>query len=87
VVIAINMMDIVRKNGDVINIEALSKSLGCEIVEISALKGTGITEVAEKAIEALQEIAAAFDDAAKLLMQRIYPQLSEKTRKKIGAGL
>ena len=52
VVIAINMMDIVRKNGDVINIEALSKSLGCEIVEISALKGTGITEVAEKAIEA-----------------------------------
>ena len=52
VVIAINMMDIVRKNGDIINIEALSKALGCEIVEISALKGTGITEAAEKAIEA-----------------------------------
>ena len=52
VVIAINMMDIVRKNGDTINIEALSKALGCEIVEISALKGTGITEAAEKAIEA-----------------------------------
>ena len=52
VVIAINMMDIVRKNGDIINIEVLSKALGCEIVEISALKGTGITEVAEKAIEA-----------------------------------
>ena len=52
VVIAINMMDIVRKNGDIINIEALSKALGCEIVEISALKGTGIAEAAEKAIEA-----------------------------------
>ena len=51
VVIAINMMDIVRKNGDIINIEALSKALGCEIVEISALKGTGIAEAAEKAIE------------------------------------
>ncbi|MBE6665086.1 MAG: ferrous iron transport protein B [Ruminococcaceae bacterium] len=52
VVIAINMMDIVRKNGDMIHIEALSKILGCEVVEISALKGTGITEAAEKAIEA-----------------------------------
>ena len=52
VVVAINMMDIVRKNGDIINIEALSKALGCEIVEISALKGTGIAEAAEKAIEA-----------------------------------
>ena len=55
VVIAINMMDIVRKNGDVINIEALSKALGCEIVEISALKGTGVNEVAEKAIEAAKK--------------------------------
>ncbi|MBQ3490498.1 MAG: ferrous iron transport protein B [Clostridia bacterium] len=52
VVIAINMMDIVKKNGDMINIQALSKALGCEVVEISALKGTGIAEVAEKAIEA-----------------------------------
>ena len=52
VVIAINMMDIVRKNGDIIKIDELSKALGCEIVEISALKGTGINEVADKAIEA-----------------------------------
>ena len=52
VVIAINMMDIVRKNGDIIKIDELSKALGCEIVEISALKGTGISEVADKAIEA-----------------------------------
>ena len=55
VVIAINMMDIVKKNGDMIDIPALSKALGCEIVEISALKGTGITEVAEKAIAAAKE--------------------------------
>ncbi len=52
VVIAINMMDIVRKNGDKINTERLSESLGCKIVEISALKGTGIQEAAEAAIEA-----------------------------------
>ena len=52
VVIAINMMDIVRKNGDKINIAELSRELGCKIVEISALKGTGISEAAEAAIEA-----------------------------------
>ena len=52
VVIAINMMDIVRKNGDKINTEELSRQLGCKIVEISALKGTGIMEAAEAAIDA-----------------------------------
>ncbi len=52
VVIAINMMDIVRKNGDIIDIEKLSKRMGCKIVEISALKGDGIHEAAEAAIEA-----------------------------------
>ena len=50
VVIAINMMDIVRKNGDKINISELSRELGCKIVEISALKGTGVMEAAEEAI-------------------------------------
>lgn len=52
VVIAINMMDVVKKNGDKIDIEALSKKLGCHITEISALKGTGVNEAAEKAIAA-----------------------------------
>ncbi|MBQ8210234.1 MAG: ferrous iron transport protein B [Clostridia bacterium] len=52
VVIAINMMDIVRKNGDKINTELLSKQLGCKIVEISALKGTGTQEAADAAIAA-----------------------------------
>ena len=52
VVIAVNMMDIVKKNGDKINTAELSRQLGCKIVEISALKGTGITEAAEAAIDA-----------------------------------
>ncbi len=51
VVIAINMMDIVRKNGDKINIEELSRELGCKVVEISALKGDGIGEVTSLIIE------------------------------------
>ena len=52
VVVAINMMDVVRKNGDKINTEELSRELGCKVVEISALKGTGIMEAAEVAIDA-----------------------------------
>ena len=52
VVIAINMMDIVRKNGDEIKIEELSREIGCRVVEISALKGEGITEALEAAIAA-----------------------------------
>lgn len=52
VVVAINMMDIVTKNGDKINIEELSRALGCKVVETSALKGTGITQAAEAAIDA-----------------------------------
>ena len=52
VVIAINMMDIVRKNGDKINIDELGRHLGCKIVEISALKGDGVMEAAEAAIKA-----------------------------------
>ena len=54
VVVAINMMDVVRKNGDQINTGELSKALGCRVVEISALKGTGIMEAAEAAIDAAQ---------------------------------
>ncbi len=52
VVVAINMIDLVRKEGDKINIAELSRQLGCKVVEISALRGTGITEAAEAAIEA-----------------------------------
>ena len=52
VVVAINMIDVVKKNGDKINIQELSRQLGCKVVEISALKGTGIREAAEAAIDA-----------------------------------
>ncbi len=54
VVVAINMMDVVKKNGDKIDVAALSKAIGCAVVEISALKGTGVAEAAEAAIKAAQ---------------------------------
>ena len=52
VVIAINMMDVVKKNGDKINIDELSRELGCKIVEISALRGEGVMQAAEEAVKA-----------------------------------
>ena len=51
VVVAVNMMDIIEKNGDKLNTKNLSKELGCTVVEISALKGTGVMEAANKAVE------------------------------------
>ncbi|MEE1342376.1 MAG: FeoB small GTPase domain-containing protein, partial [Lachnospiraceae bacterium] len=58
-VIAVNMMDILEKTGDTIHVEQLSKKLGCEVVEISALKGTGIKKAAEKALALAQNKAAS----------------------------
>lgn len=57
VVVAVNMMDVVRKNGDKIHIAELSRALGCKVLEISALKGTGVQEAAEAAIEAAKGAA------------------------------
>ncbi len=66
VVMAVNMMDVVSKNGDRISAEKLSKSLGCEVVEISALKGTGIQEAADRAVAIAgrgeQKIVHRFDE-------------------------
>ena len=59
VVMAVNMMDIVAKKGDKINIKELSKKLGCQVVEISALKGTGIQEAAKAAVAAANSKNAA----------------------------
>ena len=56
VVVAINMMDVVKKNGDKIDTAELSKQLGCKVVEISALKGTGIMEAAQEAINAAKNV-------------------------------
>ncbi|MGM9639891.1 MAG: ferrous iron transport protein B [Faecousia sp.] len=55
VVVAINMMDVVRKNGDRINVPELSRELGCKVLEISALKGDGVLAAAEAAIEAAKK--------------------------------
>lgn len=55
VVVAINMMDVVEKNGDKINTAELSRALGCKVVEISALKGVGLMEAAEAAVEAAEK--------------------------------
>ena len=52
VVVAVNMMDVVKKNGDVINTKELARELGCKVVEVSALKGTGCLEAAEAALSA-----------------------------------
>ena len=66
VVMAVNMMDLVNKNGDKISPEKLSSSLGCEVVEISALKGTGVLEAADKAVKIAgrksQAVVHKFDD-------------------------
>ena len=59
VIMAVNMMDIVEKNGDKIHIDKLAKKLGCEVVTISALKGTGIKEAADKAVQIAQKKGAA----------------------------
>ena len=67
VVIALNMMDIIEKNGDHINVKALSEKLGVKIVEISALKGTGVDKAAEAAV-----------DAAKKEIAPAYPKFSEE---------
>ena len=56
VVCAINMMDVVNKNGDKINVDKLSKELGCKVVEISALKGTGVEECANEAVKAAGKV-------------------------------
>ena len=55
VIMAVNMMDVVEKSGEKIHTDKLSQKLGCEVVEISALKGTGITKAAEKAVALAQQ--------------------------------
>ena len=62
VIMAVNMMDVVEKSGEKIHTDKLSKKLGCEVVEISALKGTGIKEAAEKAVKLAESKKAAVVD-------------------------
>jgi ferrous iron transport protein B len=65
VVVAVNMIDVVEKNGDKIDVEKLSKRIGCEVVRISALRGTGVAEAASRAVEAAGKTTVSilrFDD-------------------------
>ena len=83
VVVAINMMDVVRKNGDVINLEKLGKALGCEVVETSALKGIGSKDAAEKALKVAQsreegEHPHVFDGAVEHALAHIEESIQDK---------
>ncbi|MBQ9233913.1 MAG: ferrous iron transport protein B, partial [Lachnospiraceae bacterium] len=80
VVMAINMMDLVKKNGDSINTAKLSKELGCEVVEISALKGDGCEDAVNKAIAAAKakktvEVPAKFDEKIEAAISTIEGQI------------
>ena len=80
VVIAVNMMDVVKKNGNIIKIKKLSEALGCTVVEISALKGTGIDEAANAVIKAAQsgeaQIAHKFSYEVESILDKIEAQLT-----------
>ena len=80
VVIALNMMDIIEKNGDHINVKKLSEKLGVEIVEISALKGTGVDKAAEAAINAAKKgiapAAPKFSGEVEQVLDSLRPILS-----------
>ena len=90
VVMAINMMDLVQKSGNKIHIDKLSKKLGCEVVEISALKETGIMKAAEKAISAAQskkktvpvhEFAQDVEDAIKSVENKLTGTVAEAQKR------
>lgn len=85
VVCAINMMDVVNKNGDKINVDKLSKELGCKVVEISALKGTGVEECAKEAVKAAGKIqvvshkyAEDIEDTLKNIEDKVLNNVSNK---------
>lgn len=81
VIMAVNMIDVLEKNGDKIHIDKLSKRLGCEVVEISALKGTGIQKAAEKAVALAQSKKTAapvheFSEEAERIIQTVEAKLT-----------
>lgn len=85
VVCAINMMDVVNKNGDKINVDKLSKELGCKVVEISALKGTGVEECAKAAVKAAGKIqvvthkyADDIEEALNNIEEKVLSKVSNK---------
>lgn len=90
VVMAVNMMDIVSKNGDKVHIGKLSEKLGCPVVEISALKGSGIKEAAEKAVESarqkktvkpVHQFAPEVESVLKAIEDKIVSDVAEEQRR------
>ena len=86
VVIALNMMDIIEKNGDHINVKTLSEKLGVEIIEISALNGTGVDKAAKAAIDAAKKgiapAAPKFSEEVEQVLDSLRPLLSEVSQDK-----
>ena len=82
VVMAVNMIDIMEKTGNKVHIDKLSKKLGCEVVEISALKGTGIKEAADKAVKAAKSKNASepvhkFDEGVESVIDAVKSKLTD----------
>ncbi|MDR2133444.1 MAG: ferrous iron transport protein B, partial [Clostridiales Family XIII bacterium] len=80
VVVAVNMIDLVRKNGDTINLDGLSERFGCPFVSVSALKGTGLAEAADKAVQCAERKAApasahTFDERVEEALRAIVSEL------------
>ncbi|MGN0507131.1 MAG: ferrous iron transport protein B [Lachnospiraceae bacterium] len=89
VLMAVNMMDIVKKNGDEIHIGKLAEKLGCEVVEISALKGSGVTQAAEravalakkKAMSPVHQFAASVEHAIDSVEEKLGPSVPEEQKR------
>ena len=82
VIMAVNMIDVVEKNGDRIHIDRLNKKLGCEVVEISALKGTGVTKAAQKAVELAKQkqsntVVHKFDSEVETIIEEVERKLDQ----------
>ncbi len=90
VIMAVNMMDIVEKNGNEIHTNVLSRKLGCEVMEISALKGTGIREAAKRAVELAHEkpavssvhtFAGAVEESLRRVEQKLEGAISQEQKR------
>lgn len=86
VVMAVNMMDVVNKNGDIIDFDKIAEAIGCEAVAISALRGTGIKEAAERAVAAAKKKSFnsvhKFDDKLEMVLDKIASQINAEEEQK-----
>lgn len=85
VIIALNMIDIVKKNGDIINIEKLQNNIGCKVIETSALKGEGLKKISDEAVniaksQNTQKITHKFNNEIEKALEEIENIISEKIK-------